>query len=183
MNAVESLVTQIQGLSSSPNDLTVRHTHLKQADDALRGESARLLLFLDQLDPAIHSLGYLYLIDASTSGPVSKEQAAGLVLISARFITSCSAEQIRLAPDKFIAICKRFKDHIMLIEAPLRGIAPLLTAARKLQSSPEHLTSLPPDFLQLCLLTKCYRTRISLLDDDVFEVDEPRDIFLYCYYG
>ncbi|CAN1725361.1 COP9 signalosome complex subunit 3 [Linum perenne] len=121
--------------------------------------------------------------DAYTSGPVSKEQAASLVLIAARFIISCSTEQIRLAPDKFIAICKKFKDHVMLNEAPLRGVAPLQTAVRKIQSSSEHLTSLHPDFLQLCLLTKCYRTGLSLLDDDVFEVDQPRDIFLYCYYG
>ncbi|CAN1273288.1 COP9 signalosome complex subunit 3 [Linum perenne] len=183
MNTVESTLTQIQGLSSSLNDVVVLHSHLKQVDDALRGESTRLLPFLDQLDPAIHSLGYLYLLDAYTSGPVSKEQAASLVLIAARFIISCSTEQIRLAPDKFIAICKKFKDHVMLIEAPLRGVAPLQTAVRKIQSSSEHLTSLHPDFLQLCLLTKCYRTGLSLLDDDVFEVDQPRDIFLYCYYG
>ncbi|CAN1725360.1 COP9 signalosome complex subunit 3 [Linum perenne] len=183
MNTVESTLTQIQGLSSSLNDVVVLHSHLKQVDDALRGESTRLLPFLDQLDPAIHSLGYLYLLDAYTSGPVSKEQAASLVLIAARFIISCSTEQIRLAPDKFIAICKKFKDHVMLNEAPLRGVAPLQTAVRKIQSSSEHLTSLHPDFLQLCLLTKCYRTGLSLLDDDVFEVDQPRDIFLYCYYG
>lgn len=71
----------------------------------------------------------------------------------------------------------------MLLEAPLRGVAPMLTALRKLQSSTEQLTTLHPDFLLLCLLAKCYKTGLSILEDDIYEVDQPRDFFLYCYYG
>lgn len=71
----------------------------------------------------------------------------------------------------------------MLLEEPLRGVAPMLTALRKLQSSREQLTPLHPDFLLLCLLAKCYKTGLSILEDDIYEVDQPRDFFLYCYYG
>ncbi|MBA0557523.1 hypothetical protein Golob_014588 [Gossypium lobatum] len=101
----------------------------------------------------------------------------------ARFITSCIAEQIRLAPDKFITVCKRFKDQVLLLEEPLRGVAPMLTAIRKLQPSSEHLTALHPEFLLLCLLSRCYKAGLSILEEDVFEVDQPRDLFLFCYYG
>ncbi|XVF16238.1 hypothetical protein REPUB_Repub10bG0014200 [Reevesia pubescens] len=183
MNSVEGLVTQIQGLSSTASDVLMLQNFLKQADDSLHAESTRLLPFLDQLDPSKHSLGYLYFLEACTAGPVTKEQASSYVLIIARFISSCVAEQIRLAPDKFISVCKRFKDQVLLLEEPLRGVAPMLTAIRKLQSSTEHLTTLHPEFLLLCLLVKCYKTGLSILDEDVFEVDQPRDLFLYCYYG
>lgn len=71
----------------------------------------------------------------------------------------------------------------MLLEDPMRGVAPLLTSLRKLQLSTEQLTTLHPDFLLLCLLAKCYKAGLSVLEDDVFEVDQPRDLFLYCYYG
>ena len=71
----------------------------------------------------------------------------------------------------------------MLLEAPMKGVAPLLTAVRKLQSSAEHLTTLHSDFLLLCLLAKCYKTGLRILEDDIFEVDQPRYLFLYCYYG
>lgn len=153
--------------------------------------------------------------EAHMSSPISKEQANEQVLTVVRFINSCVAEHIRLAPDKcihlyfasnciwypwchsttfillgnvnfdfaVISVCKKFKDQIMLLEAPMRGVAPLLTAMRKLQSSSEHLTTLHPDFLLLCLLAKCYRSGLCILDDDIFEVDQPRDLFLYCYYG
>ncbi|XP_068303732.1 COP9 signalosome complex subunit 3 isoform X2 [Pyrus communis] len=182
MEPVQALVANIQGLSSS-GDIPHLHALLKQAQESLYAESTRLLPVLDQLDPAKHSLGYLYILEACSSGSISKEQASALVLPIARFINSCAAEQIRLQPDKFISVCKRFKDQVMLLEAPLRGVAPMLTAIRKIQASSEHLTSLHPEFLLLCLLSKSYKAGYSILDEDIFEVDQPRDLFLYCYYG
>ncbi|KAL2529114.1 COP9 signalosome complex subunit 3 [Forsythia ovata] len=183
MNSMESLVAQIQGLSGSIADVNQLHSLLKQSEDLFHSELARLAPLLTELDPSIHSLGYLYILEACTSAPISKEQANELVLSVARFINLCAAEQIRLAPDKFISVCKRFKDQVMLLEDPMRGVAPMLTALRKLQLSSEHLTTLHPDFLLLCLLGKCYKTGLSILEDDIFEVDQPRDFFLYCYYG
>ncbi|XP_060672523.1 COP9 signalosome complex subunit 3 isoform X2 [Ziziphus jujuba] len=183
MDSVQALITQIQGLSSSAGDVSRLHSNLKQAEETIFSESARLFSALDQLDPSIHSLGYLYILEACSSGPLTKERAAALVLPISRFINACAVEQIRLAPEKFISVCKRFKDQVMLLEAPMRGVAPLLTAIRKLQTSSEHLTPLHPEFLLLCLLAKCYKTGLSVLHDDISEVDQPRDLFLYCYYG
>ncbi|CAJ1947596.1 unnamed protein product [Sphenostylis stenocarpa] len=183
MDPLEALVAQIQGLSSTSSDVNRLHSILKQADDSLRSESTRLFPLLTQLDPSIHSLGFLYILEASMIGPVTKTQAETAVPTVASFIGACSKEQIRLAPDKFLSVCKRLKDQVILLEAPIRGVAPLFTALRKLQVSSEHLTPLHSEFLLLCLLSKCYKTGLSVLDDDVFEVDHPRDLFLYCYYG
>ncbi|MBA0871413.1 hypothetical protein Goshw_025349 [Gossypium schwendimanii] len=183
MNSVEGLVTQIQGLSSTASDVLMLQNLLKQANDSLHAESTRLLPFLDQLDPSKHSLGYLYFLEACTAGPITKEQASSYVLIIARFLSSCVSEQIRLASHKFISVCKRFKDQLVLLGEPLRGVALMLTAIRKFQSSTEHLTALHPEFLLLCLLAKSYKTGHSVLEEDIFEVDQPKDLFLYCYYG
>lgn len=183
MQSIENLVTQIQGLSSSASDITALKDYLKAAEDLLRSESPRLLLFLDQLDPFKHSLGYLYFLEPCIHGSITKERANTLVPVIARFITSCSAEQIFFVPDKFINVCKRFKDQVLLLEAPIRGVGPMLTAIRKIQSSTEHLTTLHPEFLQLCLLAKCYKAGLSVLEDDIYEINLPRDFFLYCYYG
>lgn len=82
-----------------------------------------------------------------------------------------------------MTVCKRFKDQVLLLETPLRGVGPMLTAVRKLRTSSEHLTTLHPEFLLLCVLSKMYKIGMSILEDDIFEVDQPRDLFLYCYYG
>ncbi|XP_062010306.1 COP9 signalosome complex subunit 3 [Rosa rugosa] len=180
---MEALVVNIQGLSTNAADLSNLHIILKQAHESLQAESIRLLPLLDQLDPSLHSLGYLYILEACTSAALSKEQASAVLLPTARFINSCDKEQIQLAPEKFVSVCRRFKDFVMQLEAPLRGVAPMLTAIRKIQSSSEHLTSLHPEFLVLCLLSKSYKAGLSILDEDIFEVDQPKDLFLYCYYG
>ena len=82
-----------------------------------------------------------------------------------------------------VSLCKRFKDRVLELEDPLRGVAPLLSAVRKVQVSSKRLTALHPDCLQLCLLAKCYKAGFSILSDDILEVDQPRDFYLYCYYG
>lgn len=106
-----------------------------------------------------------------------------LLVTIADFLTSCSASQIRLAPDKFLNVCRVLKNEVMLLNAPIRGIAPLRAAVRKVQVSSEQLTPLHPEYLLLCLLAKQYKAGLSVLEDDIFQVDQPRDLFLYCYYG
>ncbi|XP_057539968.1 COP9 signalosome complex subunit 3 isoform X1 [Amaranthus tricolor] len=182
MDAVERVVAQIQGLSSSVADLNQLVHILKQSEDSLRLNSSRLPSFFSHLDPSIHSLGYLYLLDVYTSS-VSRDEANDVILLVARFINSCIVEQIRLAPHKFICVCKRFKDQVILLETPMRGVASMLTAIRKIRPSSEHLTALHPDFLLLCILGKCYKVGLSVIKDDVFEIEQPKDLFLYCYYG
>ncbi|KAK1270380.1 COP9 signalosome complex subunit 3 [Acorus gramineus] len=182
-DSIEALVAHVQALSGTLEDLNHLHSLLKQREDSLHSQASQLLPFFEQLDPFKHSLGYLYLLEAASSGTIVREQASEFLVIASNFVDTCSAEQIRLAPDKFISVCKRIKDQVILLQMPIRGIVPLRTAIRKLQSSSERLTSLHPDFLILCLLAKCYKAGLSLLGDDIIEVDQPRDFFLYFYYG
>ncbi|XP_076903794.1 COP9 signalosome complex subunit 3-like [Bidens hawaiensis] len=182
-NVVESVVTQIEGLSGSSEGVAQLNTILKQSDDVIRSQSATFASYLTRLDPSIHSLGYLYILEACTASPVPEARANELILPVVRFIDACSVEQIRLASDKFITVCKRLHELVMILNAPMRAVAPLLTAIHKIRPTPEHLTPLHSDFLQVCLSAKCYKTGYSLLEDDICEVDQPRDFFLYCYYG
>ncbi|XP_020098309.1 COP9 signalosome complex subunit 3 isoform X2 [Ananas comosus] len=183
MESMEALVAHIEALSAIPEELPHLHSLLKQSEDALRSQGPGLApLLLHQLDPSKHSLGYLYILEAYLSGPISSDQAGGFLLSVVDFINSCSGDQIRLAPDKFIQVCKRLKDQVMQLQVPLQGVA-LRTAIRKLQTSSEQLTTIHSDFLLLCILAKSYKTGLSILEDDILEVDQPRDLFLYYYYG
>uniref|UniRef100_A0A0E0LQQ4 COP9 signalosome complex subunit 3 n=1 Tax=Oryza punctata TaxID=4537 RepID=A0A0E0LQQ4_ORYPU len=180
METVETLVAHIQGLSGSAEELAHLHNLLRQADgEPLRAHSAGLLPFLSQLHPQAHSLGFLYLLEAFASSASNlRAQGGGDFLVTmADFLVSCSAEQIRMAPEKV------FKNEVMQLNAPIRGIAPLRAAIRKIQTSSEELTPIHADYLLLCLLAKQYKAGLSVLEDDILEVDQPKDLFLYCYYG
>ncbi|CAF2347476.1 unnamed protein product [Brassica napus] len=183
MNSAEALIKSIQGLSATPGDLSALHGILKKAEDSLRNNWDVQLATLEELDPSIHSLGYLYLLEGLTRGSVSKGKTSGVLLLMARFINRCDAGQIRLASEKFVTLCKRFKDRVLELEDPLRGVAPLVSAVLKVQVSAKCLTALHPDCLQLCLQAKSYKAGFSVLSDDILEVDQPRDFYLYCYYG
>ncbi|XP_006659069.2 COP9 signalosome complex subunit 3 [Oryza brachyantha] len=186
MESVETLVAHIQGLSGSADELAHLHTLLRQADgEPLRAHSAGLLPFLAQLHPQAHSLGFLYLLEAFASSASNlRAQGGGDFLVTmADFLTSCSAEQVRMAPDKFLNVCKVLKNEVMQLNVPIRGIVPLRAAIRKIQTSSEELTPIHADYLLLCLLAKQYKAGLSILEDDILEVHQPKDLFLYCYYG
>lgn len=183
MDSMDTMLAQVQGFSATNDDLTHLHGLLKQSEEALREQGPRLTSLLTQLDPAKHSLGYLYVLDAYSSSSIPREQAEGFMLTASNFINSCSTEQIRIAPEKFIVLCRRLKEQAMQLQVPIQAIIPLRTAVRKLQPSPEHLTPLHPDLLLVCLLAKCYKAALSILEEDIFEIDIPKDFLLYCYYG
>lgn len=183
MDSMDAMLAQVQGFSDTNDDLTHLHGLLKQNEEALREQGSRLSSLLTQLDPAKHSLGYLYVLEAYSSSSIPREQAEGFMLIASKFINSCSTEQIRIAPEKFTVLCRRLKEQAMQLQVPIQAIIPLRTAVRKLQPSPEHLTPLHPDLLLVCLLAKCYKAALSILEEDIFEIDIPKDFLLYCYYG
>lgn len=87
------------------------------------------------------------------------------------------------------SLCRRFKDLALQFHEPARAILPLKTAVHKLQPSPEYLTPLHAEFLLVCLLAKCYKSGLDVLEEDIFEIDQKRtglvirDFLLYCYYG
>jgi COP9 signalosome complex subunit 3 len=62
VNSVEAVITSIQGLSGSPEDLSALHDLLRGAQDSLRAEPGVNFSTLDQLDASKHSLGYLYFL-------------------------------------------------------------------------------------------------------------------------
>ncbi|KAM0068356.1 hypothetical protein Hdeb2414_s0002g00072221 [Helianthus debilis subsp. tardiflorus] len=62
VNSVDSLVTEIQGLSGSSQDLAHLNNRLKQSEDVIRSQAATFATCLTLIDPSIHSLGYLYIL-------------------------------------------------------------------------------------------------------------------------
>ncbi|XP_073393390.1 COP9 signalosome complex subunit 3 isoform X1 [Physcomitrium patens] len=189
MDALDQLVAQVQALSGSEQDVAHLSSLLKQADELLRTHALRLPFSLSSLHPTKHSLGYLYLLEAQSSGTLTREQSDSFLALASSFLTVCAPEQIRLAPDKFNSVCRRLRDQAMHLHEPMRAILPLQCAIRKLQPSSEYLTAIHADYLQMCLLSKCYKASLSILEDDIFEIDQkktslvPRDFLLYCYYG
>lgn len=69
----------------------------------------------------------------------------------------------------------------------MMGVRVLVTASEKVRETPEHLTSMHADALQLALLAKLVKPTLGLLEQRVLHVTkecmQPRDFLLYFYYG
>uniref|UniRef100_A0A7N0T9K5 COP9 signalosome complex subunit 3 n=1 Tax=Kalanchoe fedtschenkoi TaxID=63787 RepID=A0A7N0T9K5_KALFE len=190
MGSVEVLIDQIHELTNSTSaggsssSVSRIHLLLKQSDELLHSLSSQLYPLLDQFDPSTHTLPYIYFLDAiTTAAPADQEQANQFITHVTKLIKSSDADHIRLVPEKFVSVCQKMKEQILVLNDPLRGVAPLQIAIQKLQASTEHLTPLHSDFLLLCLLAKCYRVGLRVLNHNIYHVEQPRDFFLYCYYG
>ena len=73
------------------------------------------------------------------------------------------------------------------VSSSMMGVRVLVTAAEKVRESPEHLTSIHGDALQLALVAKLFKPVLGLLQQRVLHVEkeamQPRDFLLYFYYG
>lgn len=171
------------------NDLKDLLSYLDAHKSQLRANKAVILNAVQALDPARHSLAYLYLLESKASGNVPGQDLLPFIDASSRFLEACAADQIQLAQDKMVSLCRTFKDCCITAGHPRRAVLPLLAGLRKLQPSRTCLTPIHADFCQVCLLAKVYRAALDVLQDDVLDVEpsktgmRPTDLLLYSLYG
>jgi COP9 signalosome complex subunit 3 len=184
---LNKLITTIQGLSDNENDLKSLKTQLNKFEEVLVKNSNLLEDALNTLDPNRHSLGWLFIL--SVRATAQRLDAQRFISLVQNFLQNINPQQVKLAPSRFAKVCRKFTDLLVEVRQPMRGIVPLRTAMSALSDDFKQLTPLHTDFVQLCLLAKCYRTALPILDEDIFEVSTeatgltPRDLLCYYYYG
>jgi len=185
---MDKIVQIIQGLSND-NDLNDLKKQLKNYEDSIHKNGHLIDEVLNSiLDPNAHSLGYLYLLHAKCSmRPHSNYE--NFILQVSRFFTNCNPKQVRMAPEKFTEVARKFSDSIVEAQQPLKAILPLREAIRRFRPSKEHLTPLHADLMQVALLAKNYSAALPILEEPIYVVDPettcvtPRDLLRYFYYG
>lgn len=190
MGSLEALVAQVTALSGDA-DLAGLQGQLKSSaqDNVMRQSAGGLLTAVANLDSAAHSLGCLYLLEAKARTTNAQPGDREFLEAACRFLPACTERQIRMAPEKFVSLCRAVKAHCLSLSQPKRGVLALRAAVAKLCPSTDHLSPIHADLFQLCLLCKCYSGAGPALDADIYSVDPsktactPTDVLLYCYYG
>ncbi|KAJ8037627.1 COP9 signalosome complex subunit 3 [Holothuria leucospilota] len=158
--------------------------------DVLKRNVANIDSVLETLDPQMHALGVLAVLNAKYSAPAS----AGIdfeTLFSQTqlFFTTCNGEQVRFATDNYAYLAHFFTQALVQKKQPIRGISTLLAALAKIQLHPGQLTSIHADICQLCLLSKNMKPALPLLDTDITDISQESGHFdatsflCYYYYG
>jgi len=181
-------VSTIQALSSNETDLKQLKIQLNK-DEAVLTKNMGILddVLNNALDPAMHSLGYVFVLAAKLNNQKMDPQRFSAQVL--RFLSTFTPGQIRLVPNKFAAVCRRFKEICIESNQAMRAVKPLRLAITKWRTGSECLTPVHADFLQACLSARCYNAALPILDADIYDINQditsvtPRDMLLYYYYG
>lgn len=142
---------------------------------------------LTALDPNRHSLGWLFILAVKTGAPRLDPQR--YITQAQIFLQNCNPQHIRLAPSRFAKVSRKFTELLVEVRQPMRGILPLRAALTAFSADPKQLTPIHTDLVQLCLLSKCYRAALPIVDEELYEVSTettglmPKDLLCYYYYG
>ncbi|KAK7112546.1 hypothetical protein V1264_011990 [Littorina saxatilis] len=162
--------------------------YVSKSMDALAKNHAHIDTALATLSYSEHSIGVLALLVVKLSGAHIQDFETLYVQVQ-EFVSSCSEEQIKFAPETFAELCHKFTLQLVDRKQAQRGITILCQAIRKVQTHLALLTSIHPCLCQLCLLAKNFKPALSFLDVDITEISresghyDAKDFLLYFYYG
>jgi COP9 signalosome complex subunit 3 len=185
---MDKIVSQIQALSSTEADLKQLRTNLQKGEEVIVKNINVVDDVLAQLDPSLFGLGWTFLLSIKASVPRIPEPPRFLAQCTNLFLHALP-DQIRLEPKRFARIARRYMEIAIEQKQVTRTILPLKFAVVKCRASPEQITPIHPDFLQMCILAKNYKAAVPILEDEVFEIEpgttglQPRDLLRYFYYG
>ncbi|XP_063235012.1 COP9 signalosome complex subunit 3 isoform X1 [Bacillus rossius redtenbacheri] len=191
-SALEQFVNNVRTLSAQ-GDFPELCELLNQSAEVLVRNAQHLDNVLETLDLQQHSLGVLAVLCAKLSLPVapatSADQHEILFAQVQEFLLGCNGEQVRCAPDTYAELCHLLTARLVELQVPLRGVDLLRCALRKVQLQDAQLTPVHADLCQLCLLARCFKPALELLDTDVGSIGQEGSPFdakhflLYYYYG
>ncbi|EKX55201.1 hypothetical protein GUITHDRAFT_98981 [Guillardia theta CCMP2712] len=185
---MEGIIHRIQGLSGKQDDWRSLVQQLDNNLDFLCQSRLAIDEIYGQLNPESHGIGCVYLLYCKTKDAERSSSDEMFIQQVRDLCVSGNPEQLKFVRSKFCEVCRIFTE--ICRESASRamfGITPLCVGISKVRPSPEHLTSIHADLLQLCLVAKVFKPALPIVSQRILYVTkdcvQPRDFLLYYYYG
>eukprot|EP00287_Rhodomonas_sp_CCMP768_P007086 CAMPEP_0196729700 /NCGR_PEP_ID=MMETSP1091-20130531/10007_1 /TAXON_ID=302021 /ORGANISM="Rhodomonas sp., Strain CCMP768" /LENGTH=421 /DNA_ID=CAMNT_0042072615 /DNA_START=171 /DNA_END=1432 /DNA_ORIENTATION=- len=188
MAQVEGIVASVQGLSARRDDWNSLLQQLEGQADVLTQNTKNIDLIVAQLNPSIHAIGVAFVMHLKVKSGDRNALSEDLFLTQVKqLLLNGDAEQLQFLRPKVCEICREFTETCRTSSHAMFGIKALVAGVEKLRPTPEHLTSVHGDLLQLCLVAKCFTPALPIIEQRVLKVSkesmQARDFVLYFYYG
>lgn len=194
-SALEQFVNSVRS-QSSHGSFRELYDVITKSSEALVKNVQHLDNVLETLDVQQHSLGWLAVLLAKFSSP-NVSLPDNRFMQAQEFILNCNVEQVRSAPDLFAEFSHLFTNYLVEQKAAIKGISLLKQAIIRLKYLSENqLTSIHADLCQLCLVAKCFKPALQILDVDIVSISQEvtgpglsnpqfdaKYFLLYYYYG
>lgn len=186
---MDTIVQSIQSLSDgAAADLPQLLGTLKQGQETIKKSNVQQLdQAMESLDFSRHSLGVLFIL-CTKADIISAVDVGSFFSQTQHFMKDCNSEQIKLAPHQFTRLCRKFLGVAIDQRNYMGAVKPLKLAVSKFSPSIEFLTPVHVDFVQICLLAKCYHVASDVISKPIFDIDPkqtalvPQDLLRYFYY-
>jgi len=123
---------------------------------------------LEALDPAQHTLGFLYILAARLNpGPSPTPSLPVLEEFCKRF----NPQQARLAPERVSAFARLFVRAVEQAGKPSIALGPLFDLVTRYPPSLSHLTTVHRHFLNLCVATKHFAAALPILQVPIMHIE------------
>ncbi|KAK5583584.1 hypothetical protein RB653_005182 [Dictyostelium firmibasis] len=173
--------------AQNPNPKNLKN--LLKYEEQLERQLVSLDNILGALDVRNHSLGQLLVLKAK--GADQNKNRNTFIDQCNNFFRNCNFEQVRIAPAQFSSLSKFYTEALFEVRQPIRGVAILKEALNILSDNKptSNLTPIHTDFLQLCILSKCYHQALPLIESNITHINPEqssiaiKDILCYFYYS
>lgn len=184
---MEDFVAAIRVFSQDKNWTELKE-YINESASLITKNASKIDSAVAALSPIEQSLGYLGLVLFKISLPSYGDFELLYQQMSQLIENGCKI-QIQQGVDKFCHVVHFLTKALVDQNQAFRGIPLLTIAIKKVQKHPSELTSIHADLIQLCLVTKCFKPALRLLDVDVREINnefghfDAKYFLLYYYYG
>ena len=181
---MESLIQSLKAADSTKYSKGVP-TFLKDASiESLSSFTSANEDPLQILDPARHSLGYLYILNAR----LKTSNSINLINFADSFAATFDPKQVLLAMNEINNLANLCFSISYSKKICIAVVRPLKNMIKRL-SLKSNLTGVHPVFAKTCLLAKTYNAAEEILNDSIEDVHpetydiDIQDFLLYHYYG
>ncbi|KAH1002278.1 hypothetical protein HUJ04_008377 [Dendroctonus ponderosae] len=201
-SGLELFVNSVRNLSShgSVRELKELYDVVVEARDVLAKNSQHLDNVLETLDVHQHCLGVMVVLTAkfdSAGAPVPDNRFIEAQEFIFNFNSSPKGAMGVENSGSVAEFSHSFTNYLLAQKTPIKGISLLKHAIIRLKYFAENqLTSIHADLCQLCLVAKCFKPALQILDADIIsicqEIHNPppngplfdsKYFLLYYYYG
>jgi len=176
---MDKVVKNIQAGSSNIKDLKQLAEYLLKNEGAIAKNAGSIDKALEELDTKLHTLGYTILL--SIKAQQEMEDVTMFISQCQRLFLNCSRDQALLMDSRFYFIANVFSIALTKLGLAIQGILPLKNALAVARPDDNTLTPIHADFLQLCILARCYNAALPVVKSTILSVVRSKQ-FTHTFY-
>jgi COP9 signalosome complex subunit 3 len=116
-----------------------------------------------------YTLPHLAILHTYTQQPV--QNLDKLLTDIETCLKQSQTKQMQFAPEIYSDICHYYTNRLCDLNQPKKGLLLINNALKQIQKTPNQLTSIHSDLLQLCLASKNFKLALDVLNNDILDIN------------